>query len=353
MLQQVTGVQRYAREFIATLDMLLEDRRDLTVRLLTPPISPRNVPPLRHIRHEAVGRSKGHLWEQLELPKHVGDATLFCPGNTAPVASLLGPRRVVVTLHDLSYRYFPNAYSWRFKLLYNWLIPLVLRNADQVITVSQSERSAILACYPFAADRLVAIQNGGLPTMIDQQEPSPQRKPTVLYVGSLSKRKNFPAMLAVAAELARTRKTHFVFIGSVPPGLTESLAQIPDDLKDHIQFVGQVNDWDRLLTAYRSATCFMFPSLYEASPLPPIEAMGCGCPVLASDIPSLEERCGDAALYCDPNDTAAITASLATLLEDTDLQSRLRSKGYQRASLYSWRRCVEDTLAVILAGVQK
>ena len=347
LTQGITGVQRYARELLPAFDVLLDDRPDLRVRLLTPPIDPQWIPVLRNIRHESVGRRQGHGWEQFDLPRHVGRAVLFCPGNTAPVASLLGRGRVVVTVHDLSYRYFPEAYSRGFRLLYNALIPLILRRADRVVTVSESERRAILEHYPFAAARLIAIQNGGLPTGIDEQAPDPAARETVLYVGSLSKRKNFPGMLDAAVRLARSRGTRFVFIGSVPQGLTETLSSVPDDLSYYIRFAGQVNEWDQLLAAYRSAHCFLFPSFYEASPLPPIEAMGCGCPVIAGDIPSLRERCADAARYCDPADVDDIVAAITAVLDDPAHAAALRTAGYAQARRYSWHHCARATLDAI------
>lgn len=348
LTQGITGVQRYARELLTAFDILLEERSDLDVRLLTPPMNAADIPVLRNIRHRMVGQRQGHAWEQIDLPRHVKDAVLFCPGNTAPILSLLGTRRVVVTVHDLSYRYFPEAYSRSFRLLYNGLIPLILRRARRIITVSSSEKQAIVKHYPFSEGRLIAIQNGGLPTGMEQQVSQPSVDPTILYVGSLSKRKNFPGMLAAAVHLARKRGVHFVFIGSVPQGLMDTLLAIPEDLRGYISFEGQVNDWGQLLGAYRSAHGFLFPSFYEASPLPPVEAMGCGCPVIAGDIPSLRERCGNAALYCDPTDADDIVKSIEMLLDDPELHNILQTSGYAQASRYSWLYCAEETLKVLL-----
>jgi len=353
LTQGITGVQRYARELLTAFDILLEERSDLDVQLLTPPMNAADIPVLRNIRHRIVGRRQGHAWEQIDLPRHAEDAVLFCPGNTAPIFSLLRGQRVVVTVHDLSYRYFPEAYSKAFRILYNVLIPLILRRARRVITVSDSEKQAIVKNYPFSGARLVAIQNGGLPTGIEQQTPEPSVDPTILYVGSLSKRKNFPGMLAAAVHLARKRGIRFIFVGSVPQGLTDTLLKIPEDLRDYISFEGQVNDWGQLLGAYRSAHGFLFPSFYEASPLPPVEAMGCGCPVIAGDIPSLRERCGDAALYCNPADVDDIVKSVEMLLDDSSLRRSLRSHGYAQAFKYSWLYCAEETLKIIFqAGME-
>lgn len=341
-------MQRYGSELLAALDAVLADRPDLRVRLLTPPLPAGRVPSLRHILHCPVGRLQGHAWEQFELPRHVGKAIVFCPGNTAPVASLLGRSPVVVTVHDLSYLYFPDAYSRAFRLAYNRLIPLVLKRARRVITVSQSERASILAHYPFAAPRLVAVQNGGLPVGIAEQTPTETDTPTILYVGSLSKRKNFAGMLGVAIDVVRRRDVRFAFAGGVPQGLNATLAEVPADVRDRILFHGQVNDWPRLLDAYRSAAIFFFPSFYEASPLPPIEAMGCGCPVIASAIPSLEERCGAAARYCDPHDSASMTSAIEALLDNPEKRAALREAGYAQARRYSWTTCAQATLEAIL-----
>lgn len=350
LAQPVTGVQRYARELLSAIDRVAGEREDIRIRLLTPTVEVA-LPALRFVRHEAVGRLQGHAWEQLELPRHVGRDVLFCPGNTAPIASLRGRTRVAVTLHDLSYLYFPKAYSWRFRFLYHALVPRILRDADVVITVSESERAAILGHYPWCGNRLVAVQNGSLPDGVDPVSPQPANHPFVLYVGSLSKRKNLPAMLEVATTLAKKRGLRFIFVGGVGSSLIESVIDIDPAVRDHLAFVGQVNEWDALSQYYRSARCFFFPSLYESSGLPPLEAMGCGSPVLAAAIPALMERCGDAALYCNPRSVDDMVAKLERLIDDVDLQRTLREAGYERARLFTWENCARATLEHIVGHV--
>ncbi len=349
LTQPITGVQRYAREIVQALDDLLDNHPVLDVELISPRL---NDPPplLRNIVHRSVGCSQGHYWEQFELPWHVGEGVLFCPGNTAPVISLLSGKRVVVTVHDLSYLYFPTAYSVAFRMAYRLLIPVILRKANAIITVSNSERKSILEHYPYVKDRIHAVQNGGLPSGVVRSGSVPNSSAGdgyVLYVGSLSKRKNFPGMLEVACRLARHRGTRFVFVGGVPDGLTDSFRSVPQDVLDRIQLVGQVNDLDTLIGYYLSAACFFFPSFYEASPLPPIEAMACGCPVIASSIPSLKERCQDAALYCDPGDVDDMCSTLEQLLTNAELRQSLRERGYRQAERYSWENCAKATLDIL------
>jgi glycosyltransferase involved in cell wall biosynthesis len=330
------------------LDGFLEGKSHVRVTVMSPRLS--NTPPAwRNIFLRQVGCLRGHAWEQFELPWFSRGRMLFCPGNTAPVLSLLGAQPVIVTVHDLSYKYFPEAYNRMFRLWYSFIIPLVLNRARAVITVSQSERRAIIAHYPHSAPRLYAISNGGLPARLSVEpiNPPEPRDPYILYVGSFSKRKNFPRMLEAACRLARKRRFHFVFVGGASKSLTATTANIPADISSYIKFVDAVNDPTALVAYYRGAACLLFPSLYESSGLPPIEAMACGCPVVASDIPALNERCGQAVLYCDPYDVDSISNAVIRIMDDTELRSRLRILGYKCAANYSWEACARDTLDLI------
>ena len=348
LTQSVTGVQRYARELIQAIDLMLETRSGLKVTVISPRLS-RPPPRWKNVRLHQAGYLQGHAWEQLELPWLARGRTLFCPGNTAPIISLLGSQHVVVTVHDLSYQYFPSAYSRAFRLWYGTVIPLALARASAVITVSESERTAIGKHYSGTLPRLHVIQNGGLPVGFETL-PGDETKSSdsyVLYVGSLSKRKNFSGMLEAACRLARKRGFNFVFVGGSAGGISENTINVPDDIRPHITFAGQIDDTEALIEFYRRAACFLFASYYEASPLPPIEAMACGCPVVASDIPSLRERCGDAAAYCNPNDIDSITAAIERVVDSDEVQSSLQTAGRRRAAKYTWTRCAEKTLEVI------
>lgn len=351
LTQSVTGVQRYARELVQAFDTTLDARPDLKVTVISPRLS-QPPPRWKNIILRQAGHLQGHAWEQLELPWLSRGRLLFCPCNTAPIASLFSSQQVVVTVHDLSYRYFPSAYSRAFQLWYGIVVPLALRLATAVITVSESERIAISRHYPAALPQLHAIQNGGLPvgfyTLASNKMKAGRRYG--LYVGSLSKRKNFPGVLETASRLARKRGFDFVFVGGSAGGISENSVSIPNDVRSHLTFAGQIDDTTALIQYYRHATFFLFPSYYEASPLPPIEAMACGCPVIASDIPSLRERCGNAAIYCDPADINTITAAVERVMDNPDIRSDLQDLGRQHAAKYTWERCATQTLDIICAA---
>src|SRR5580704_12613443 len=243
LTQRVTGVQRYARELVGALDTILDATAEFKITVMSPRLS--KPPPVwRNIELQQVGHLQGHLWEQFELPWHSRGKLLFCPGNTAPMISLLGSQPIVVTVHDLSYMYFPEAYRLAFRLWYSFLIPLALRRASCVITVSESERQAITRHYPAVAPRLHAIANGGLPAdlTLDATDFVDRSDGYILYVGSLSKRKNFSRMLEATCLLARKRGSHFIFIGDAPKSLKGSIAKVPDDITSLITFVGAIDD---------------------------------------------------------------------------------------------------------------
>jgi glycosyltransferase involved in cell wall biosynthesis len=312
-------------------------------------------PAWRNVKLRQVGFLQGHAWEQFELPWYSRGSTLFWLLNTAPAISLLGSQPTVVTVHDLSYKYFPEAYRATFRLWYSFIIPLALRHARCVITVSESERQAIIRHYPAVVSRLHAIANGGLPAdlTLDARGFVDRSDGYILYVGSLSKRKNFSRMLEAACLLARERGCHFIFIGDMSKSLKRSIARVPDDISSLITFVGAVDDPAMLISYYRRAVCFLFPSLYESSGLPPVEAMACGCPVIASDIPALKERCGEAVIYCNPYDIGSIVDSIEKMLDDDGLRARLRVLGSQRAATYSWQSCAIQTLDLIHRCAEK
>jgi glycosyltransferase involved in cell wall biosynthesis len=374
LLQDVTGVQKVAIEFVRALDALVADGAypGLEVDLVAPAKgSLVTTPALEAVNLRRAGRLSGHAWEQLELPGIVGPGPLLCLGNLAPLPLLLGRRVPVYTMvHDLSYKYFPSAYSRGFRSLYNAVVPVVLARSERVFTVSVSEANAIRSHYGHRVgpDRLIAVQNGGgesRPTASPTDVPDPAGRGTeevpsrtarehrCLYVGSLTRRKNAEGLARAAMRLVREADAEFVFVGATGSSFEQIGLEIPPELADRIHFLGQVNDPGRIEAEYRRASVFVFPSFYEASPLPPIEAMRWGCPVVAGDIPSLRERCGDAALYCDPADVDAIVRQTRRVLENADVWEHLSRTGLQQAARFSWRsqvRAVLDGIAEIRAG---
>lgn len=361
LLQNITGVQRVEREILLSLDEMVADGVIECPEILLPSKGELVAPiDLKCIKLKRVGSLSGHLWEQFELPKYAKGKVLWCLGNTAPVLSLFARKTTVLTMvHDLSYKYFPTAYNWKFRALYSSLIPLVIRKSDAVVTVSESEKAAMGKYYRqlLDADNFHAVQNGGITDASVKEAqslvvPSRVERGYGIFVGSLSKRKNAEGVLKAAVDFLKAYPDmRFVVIGSGSAVFDSLDVEIPEDVKSRLEMRGQVNDHQAIYDAFTNARFLLFPSFYEASPLPPIEAMTFGCPVISSTIPSLKERCGDAALYCEPNDHADIIKAIDQIMQSDDLWENLSKAGRSKAAKYSWRKQTETLLRLSRVGL--
>lgn len=351
LMQPVTGVQRAARELVTEMDRLVgAGETSLSLALACEPDADLSGLELRHIGVERRGGARGHVWEQAVLPRMVAGRRLLCLGNTVPLVSALasapGRRRLAVMIHDVSYRSLPHAYAWRYRAAHRALLPIMLRRADPVFTVCDVEAERLRRLRHGA--RVVALQNGGWTRdRIDRTGDASERERMVLYVGSLSRRKNVERVIEVAHRLAREDGVRTVLVGGRSAFMAPLGAVVSPDVAHMIDFIGQVPDLETLAGYYRRAACLLFPSLYEASPLPPIEAMSLGCPVVASAIPAMTERCGAAALYCDPFDSADILITVRRVINDTQVSEKLRKSGYDRAARYSWRAQAKGLLELM------
>ena len=339
--QRTTGVQRVGREVTRAIDSLIRsgEYRGRVV-LIGREMAELESLELTSIELSTARGPPGHLWEQSVLPKIVGDRRLLCLGNTAPVACLLRSKRTAVMIHDLTYKAYPNAYSRLYWLVHSGMLPLLLRYADPIITVSETEREVITRLSPATAARIVVAQNGGWRDDVPTRkfiETCPSERRYLLYVGSFSPRKNFARVLEIAIRLARERGLKTRLVGSVGRVLRSPPLEIPSDVAAHIELVGQVENDEELAKIYAGACCLLFPSLYEASPLPPLEAMRFACPVVASDLPAIRERCGSAVAYCDPKSTENIIEALTRVLSDDAYARSLVYRGKVRSEMYSWR----------------
>jgi glycosyltransferase involved in cell wall biosynthesis len=344
LVQQVTGVQRVAREITTEIDRMLENgelRADVT--LLVPPGPWVQRLSLNRIRVETIGRFRGLLWEQLALAGQVKGGTLLCLGNSAPARALLDRKtRVAVMIHDVSFLDYPGAYKFLYRLGHRLMLPLLMRRARAILTVSETERERLERLVPESAPRITVAPNGGwsadeaAPGAAAGAEPALPPPGYGLYVGSLSHRKNFGRTLAAAIRLAREDGLHFVFVGAAGKVLREPRREVPADVADRIHFVGQVNDPARLSRIYRDARVLLFPSLYEACPLPPVEAPHFGCPAVVSNIPAMWERCGRGATYCDPTSVESILRAMREVLGDSPKRDQAIAAGHDMARQRRW-----------------
>ena len=271
----------------------------------------------------------------------------------------------VVTVHDLVRLAFPHAPEDRMAAVGLALDRRGIRNATHVICVSEATKRDLMQYLAVAEAKITVIYNG-----IDHSifKPSPVNDgrfsaPYVLYVGSERPRKNLSCLLRAFAAL-KDRGPQFASLRLLKVGSpgrsdgfrTATLAEARRlGIEDDIDFVDHVPDQD-LAVLYSNALALVYPSLYEGFGLPVVEAMACGCPVITSNVSSLPEVAGSAALLVDPHDPAGFAEALHSVILDRDLSTRLRGNGIRRAGDFSWDNTVSATHAIyeqVLAGARR
>jgi glycosyltransferase involved in cell wall biosynthesis len=265
------------------------------------------------------------------------------PLTTAPV---------VVTIHDCIHLRFPQYLPNRAALYYaRAMMTIAARRSRRVLTVSQASKEDILHYLHIPAEKIEVIHNAidtrlaGEPTQEDVarvRERFLLTAPFVLYTGNIKPHKNVDRLIEAFSILRQrgTEDVKLLIIGddvSKYPNLRRLVHRF--QLHQHVRFLGFVPD-ATLAVLYRLAAVFVFPSLYEGFGLPPLEAMAAGAPVITSNVSSLPEVVGDAAILIDPMDAGAIAHAMARVLGDPELRQDLIRRGRERVKAFSWERSV-------------
>ncbi|MCX5759604.1 MAG: glycosyltransferase family 1 protein, partial [Candidatus Hydrogenedentes bacterium] len=177
--------------------------------------------------------------------------------------------------------------------------------------------------------------------------------PYILFVGTLEPRKNLPVLLRAFARIAKDVPHALVLAGGAGWNVAPILATLESlELGDRVRRIGFVRTTEDLSALYSAADVFVLPSRYEGFGLPLLEAMTCGCPVVAADNTSIPEVAGDAALLCGTDDVDAFAEALRTAVSDAAVRARLIEAGRERRKQFSWRTCAEQTLGVYRSVAQ-
>lgn len=283
---------------------------------------------------------------------------LFVPAHVLP---LYAPRRSVVTVHDVGYRWFPRAHPWRQRLYLHWGTWWSVRRAHRIIADSEATRSDVIRFYKVPPERVSVVYPGRDEAIRRVEDPrqvdAVRRKhaltrPYVLFVGTLQPRKNLERLIHAFARAIPLLPDEWGSLELVLAGGTGWLADAILDapgrygIDGRVRFLGYVPDEDlpALLTGARA---FAFPSLYEGFGFPILEAQACGVPVLASNVSSLPEVAGDAALLVDPSDVDAMAEGLCRLVVDETLRGALVARGYANVERFSWARAAREVLEIL------
>jgi len=272
--------------------------------------------------------------------------------------------RSVVTIHDCIHlmfpQYLPNKAAYAYARASMWA---AARRSDCILTVSDASKRDILHFFNVPPEKIEVVYNAIDDHFWDEpraedvdrvRERYQLDHPFVLYVGNIKPHKNLVRLIEAFAELRRGGfgELKLLIIGdeiSKLPALRRAVHR--HKLHKHVRFLGYLSD-ETLAVLYRLASVFVFPSLYEGFGLPPLEAMASGTPVVTSNVSSLPEVAGDAAVLVDPYDIDSIVDGLRRVLSDPALAADLRRRGLTRAREFSWARSVAKTRQVyeMIAG---
>jgi glycosyltransferase involved in cell wall biosynthesis len=296
-------------------------------------------------------------WEYGFLPARVrrdGCGLLHGLGSLSPA---LRGRPLVLTIHDLVYRHFPQSIPLGHRLFMRHVLPRVAQRAARVIVPSHCTAREVVRYLGVKPDRLRLVHYGPGNPLEAVTEESPVeaalkkfgvRRPYVISVGRAYPHKNIAGLLRAMAHLRRgeNRDVQLVLVGDRYRAGHE-LDRLVEELglRERIVFTGFVSTPD-LCALYSGAAVFAFPSLAEGYGLPILEAMACGTPVVASAASAVPEAVGPAGLVGDACDPEAFGTLLGRVLGDAGLQAQLRAQGLARVGDFSWLRCAAQTLAV-------
>jgi glycosyltransferase involved in cell wall biosynthesis len=221
-------------------------------------------------------------------------------------------------------------------------------SADAVICISESTRQDVLRLYGVDPDKVIVVPLACGDVFkqhinISQETESPVPGPFLLYVGSRSQYKNFWLLIEAYSSWPRRDEVSLVVAGG------SWSAQEMENLRargiyQRVRLLNKVDD-EALCSLYNMAAAFVYPSLYEGFGIPLLEAMACGCPVIASRIPSTIEVAGDCPVYFEPGETEGLVAALDIALSEGRDSRRTRA-GLEHVKNFSWQRTAEDTLKV-------
>ena len=349
LLDGGTGDSTYMRDLVSTMARLYPHQEHLLFAAAPGQTREALAQEFPNIKSTVLPYKIGWLWNQKALVPHLEKT-----GVKLLHSQYLLPRRfrgkMVVTIHDVSFREHPHWFPRRPRFIMNLLIPQAARRADVIITGSQYSRQAIARTCGVPLEKIkvtpYAAASWAKPATSAQAEEITRKyelqAPFLLGVGLRGVRKN-PVVVLRALEKLRQQPD---FAG-VKLALCGSPEQFSEEIARHaaVQFLGWVPAED-LPPLYAAATAAVYPSLYEGFGLPVLEAMACACPMICSNTTSLPEVAGEAAIQLEPEDVEGWVEAIEQILSNAPRRQALIESGQQRAALFSWERTAQETVEI-------
>ncbi|HHX58347.1 MAG TPA: glycosyltransferase family 4 protein [Candidatus Moranbacteria bacterium] len=303
-------------------------------------------------------------WTQTRFPyeiKREGFDVVWMPIQQIPLMRDKNSR-YVVTIHDLAWKYFPQNYEFINRLKLDFFAETAIKRADRVVAISESTKKDILKFYPQVdANKVSVVYHGFERKWLESKFSSEQKKQLegkyqitdknyLLYVGGLDDKENVAILIEAFNQLKK--QTDFsglklVLVGEEKKNSKKTWAKIKKSFaRKDIIVTGRI-EFTELAWFYQGAKAFVLPSKYEGFGLPVLEAFVAQVPVIAVNRGASLEIGQDAAIYFDGENTQGLVQKLEIVLSDEAMAKKMIKRGLERANDFSWRKCAEETLAVI------
>jgi glycosyltransferase involved in cell wall biosynthesis len=285
------------------------------------------------------------------LPATIRDAEILHATNHAAVPPAGDGQRLVVTVHDLAFEYFPGMFPRSWRMLYKAGLRAAVRRADAIITPSRNTAEDVLSRTAVDPRKLhvVPLASAAPSGTLDVDEVLARLKisgPYVLFMGTLEPRKNLVRLVRAYRRVAANGFPHALVLAGPLGWHHESLMrELALEGPGEIVMTGPLSD-DERDAVFRAAEVFAYPSLYEGFGLPVVEAMTRGVPTVTSTTSSLPEVAGDAAIAVHPRSVREIARAIESILSDVGLADRLAARGRAQAARFSWDETARLTLGV-------
>lgn len=315
--------------------------------------------PRVELKFVPANRALRLLWEQTLLPLDLRREKVdifYGPAFTVP---LFKTCKQVVAVLDLTWFKHRKKHIWIKQLYFRTLIPLAVRQAERVIVISQSTKKDLTKILKTPKDK-IAVTCLAADSMFQVIEDIERLQSVVkkynlpdqfiLFLGVLEPRKNIPGLIKAFSKFKEDTSSprKLVIGGGRSYGWkNEEIFQAIKNLKmeDEVIFTDFISEAD-LPAVYNLADLFVLPSFYEGFGLPILEAQACGCPVITSNISSMPEVGGDAALFVDPYDIKGLAEAMRRILTDDKLKAEMIKKGFLNLERFSWEKTAQATLQV-------
>jgi glycosyltransferase involved in cell wall biosynthesis len=298
----------------------------------------------RHVKTNALDR----YWWIIGLPRYIKQRSFSLFHGTNYDIPLWGRCPTVLTIHDLSLLIHPDTHEARRVRRARRRLPLMARTATRIVTHSESVRHEVVEHLRVSPEKVTAVPAAARSVFrpVPPAVSSETRKRLgvedefLLFVGTIEPRKNLPALISAYSEVMRATRLNpqLVIVGKEGWMTDELFIRLRESgVVDRVRFTGYLPDAD-LRALYSSCRIFVYPSRYEGFGLPPLEAMACGAPVIASRIPSITEVVEGAACLVEAGSVDALAHGIAELLTNEGERQRLSSAGMIRAADFSWEK---------------